>query len=1409
MRVVIRVGPVDRVVEVVNATGATTLDQVLRGAGVEQWVPGRVWVDGREHPLGVACASAPLLDGSVVSDSPAPPLPHGHVLAEIAGPGTGALHPLTSAASRVGRSPGAGIHVANGAASWSHAVLTRSGDRVWLRDDHSSNGTAVDGELLDPGAGAVELHDGQVVQIGDARLMLTRAPDWETAAPGGTRPPLNGRIAFNRPPRPGPPPAPAPVEVPVKKEPQRDSKFSWAAVLAPLVMAVGLVAVMGSFRYALLALLSPVMGVASWWEQKRRARSSEKEVEAQFARDLERFGEEISAAAVLERERLRAITAYPHEGIAVARAGAAPLWRARAGHEDFWRAQAGTGRAPYAVPLDTANRRTDPRAQRLIDAAHLVSAPVPIDLAGGGVGVWGPREHALALARSLLCQSATRSGPSDMGVAVLTGRSTADDWRWAAWLPHTLISPVNPHSRWMGFSAEASAALARQLRDSPDSLQAPALLLVVDDASLLEGRDSPVRELLTARADADGASAPRVSAIVVADSPTRIPASCTTVIEAAGEGEAVVGVPGDNTVLEGVCPCGITAATANDWARGLARFDDPDTREAGGSLPSLVHLFELLGLDHDVTAEDIERMWRADHPYRTPIGVGEDGILWFDLVRDGPHGLVGGTTGSGKSEYLRSLIAGLAAHVDPQRLTFILVDFKGGAAFASLDQLPHTIGTLSNLEAPLAYRALRALEAEMEYRQRRFAQAGENVDTLDAYLATGPDEPMPRILVVVDEFAQLAKEYPDILSSLVSIGAVGRTLGIHMVLATQRPTGVVNDNILANTNMRTALRVQSRDDSIGVISVPHASQIGRTQPGRAYMRLGEGDIAPIQTALVTGVSSHDGDDRLRVVDAVLGEAPPEPTRASSRREPTDLDMLIRAIAAAHDARGGRDPRPVWPEPLRMEVRLLLGQQGAPRGPSVMAAPGPVVLCALADDPGRQRQYPTGWEPQEGNLVVAGIPGSGTTTALCSAALSLAASQDPDRVDFLFLDMGTRGLEPLARLPHARGYAGPGAAGRELQNRLLRHLVGQMDARASDPGPHRDLYVFIDGFASLRDEFDDYEGNEMLQDFYQVWAKGPSLGIHCAAATSRFKALPTAISEVTTQKWLFQLADLYDYTGVGVARDAIPQPVPGRFVDGRSLHHAHIATPDDLEEAVGAIGARWGAPRRPDLIGPLPKRLAPSQVGAASVVAQEPWSIPVGVAESTLAPYALEAWSGEHLLVAGPSRSGKTSVLAAIARKLDGDARASGTPLDVVGIAPRRSPLRLLVDAPVHAPGEAAAALSAVLASPRPALVLIDDAHQVGDEGGMLTALLSQPDPRALVVAAGRNDELRTQYGQWTALLRKSRLGLLLQPNVDVDGELLGVRLPRRSPVALTVARGYACQSGMAALVQAMTLSQEE
>ncbi|WP_432477901.1 FtsK/SpoIIIE domain-containing protein [Nocardioides sp. GXQ0305] len=1427
-----------------HAETATLADLVEAVCGTQ--VPGDepLWVDDAEHTANARLSDLLLLEGTRVARSPrgTPQTFRGWVAIMSGGLTAGRTVAVpTKRALLIGRSPQADLTVDSASASWSHATVehatetvgeepeepaegkkakaddepkpapeTRDGLRI--KDDGSTNGTFVDGVKV-PEEGIFVTGDAVVVVGGSAITLRRDLAETPAPAPGSLHNVTTaGTAPFNRPPRPGRPPAADPVVPPAHKDPPPPSRFSMATVVAPLLLAVVMVMMMGP-RMAVIALMSPVIAVGTWWEQKRRRRTDVEEEEERFTAALDSFRDDLDEATSTERARRRDEVPDPASVIRRAALPTTKLWQRRPGAGELLRLHAGVGDVRWDPPLDSqSGTKLEDEVREVVTGTRVLAAPVEVDLTDAGVvGIVGDREGALAVARSLVCQATVHCGPADLTVGVFCDTGRDEAWQWTTWLPHVRHVGDGAGGQWLSAQRGRSEALLRSLRDGIDSHITPAVLLVIDSDVLTEGRDAPARSLLGHGRPTDSGlvhqdRGTQVSGIVIAANEEQLPASCTTVVRVQADAHGTVTRPDDLTTVDDVILAGLDIDTARRCATDLARFDDPELVVPGAALPGLVRLSPLLGLE-EMTAEAIRKSWAASSRISTPVGVGESGSYEIDLVRDGPHGLVGGTTGSGKSEFLRSLVAGLAARNDPTRLTFILIDFKGGAAFATCERLPHTIGTVSNLDEQLADRALRALEAEMHYRQRVFAEAGEGIDNLDAYLATNPERPMPRLLLVVDEFAMLAKEYPDVLSSLVSVAAVGRTLGVHMILATQRPAGVVNEDILANTNLRVALRVQSRDDSVNVVGVPAASAIGRTQMGRAFVKLGQDDITPVQTALVTGRAEASASTLVDAHPIGFGEVleRSEPRTPVDEEAPTDLDLLIDAVVAANSDAGYAPPRPVWPEPLGEHLELAVTQPVGSDVRSVGSVAGATVQVALADDPDRQRQIPVGWDLDRGNLLLLGIPGSGTSTALATIALTLAAEHAPDDLDLIVLDMGSRDLEPLTGLPHTAAYVGSGSAAREQQVRLMKHLRAELDRRRTAPGPHRRTLVLVDGLAALRDEYDDFEGIKLLDGLYRAYADGPDVGMWFAATTSRAKSVPAALDEVTTQKWLFRLADTYDYASAGVPAKFAPAAVAGRCVFAETKLQTHVASPSSsLAEAVEQVASRWsGFGPKPTVVGQLPEQVTVSELGVRAELAGEPWRIPVGIRESDLEPAMLEAYEGEHVLVAGPPRSGKSTLLLAMTEALREGAAADGVDLAVWGICGRRSPLAQAGLGRVAVGDDGLAALLAAARVHRGRLVLlVDDAEQLDDTDQAFAGLLSARPTDLLVVAAGRSDDLRTLYGHWTKTVRKSRCGVLLQPNVDYDGELVGGTLPRRAPVAMTVGRGYAASGGTLEFLQA-------
>ncbi|HYZ97599.1 MAG TPA: FtsK/SpoIIIE domain-containing protein, partial [Acidimicrobiales bacterium] len=939
--------------------------------------------------------------------------------------------PLAPGVAVVGRAPGCDIVVDHPTVSKHHAELTvggATGNGVVIADLASHNGTWVGGlPVVEP----VPVADGVPVRLG--ALDLEVRPTIDADRPAAVDPVRHttaaGTIPFNRPPRPAPPPEPDEIRLPAPPNANQSKvPLSLIAIVTPLLFAGGMYLVTRSPYMMMFGLLTPIMAIGNAIDAKRRGRRSERGENERFRRELGELRERLAAAAEDERRRSHAAHPDPPEILRRATLPSTSLWERRPEHPDFLRLRAGVGDVAWSPPVAAVAGR--PGAEEpeeltaaLAEASVLPGAPVPVDLSGGGVvGIVGDRWAALALARSLVCQAAALHGPADLPMVVLASPTAAPAWDWTKWLPHA--RDASGVGRMLSGDAELSTRLAEShlkaagSRDRAEFARppgggravGPTLLAVVDDESLTEGRRAPTRSLLRG----DGGL---VAGIVVASTVDRLPAVCTTVIEMVDpDGGADLTLPQQGQRIPGFLAAGMADGVARDCARSLASFEDPELDLVGAGLPASIRLLPLLELD-DCTPDAALARWKAggvDPPPASPVGVAEDGVFTIDFVADGPHGLVGGTTGAGKSELLRTLVAGLAATVDPDHLTFVLIDFKGGSAFDECARLPHTVGMVTDLDQHLAERALRCLEAELRYRERVLRDAGA-IDLPD-YLRKGLAQPLPRLVVIIDEFATLKAELPEFIDSLVGVAQRGRSLGVHLLLATQRPQGAISDNIKANTNLRIALRVQEKGESSDVIDVPDAAGIPRTAPGRAYVRLGPGEVVAIQTALSTGSRHEAAPAAVDVAPFVYGPSPRPPApplpdvgaaAPGSERggdDETDLTVLVGAIREAYARTGRPPPRRPWPDPLPGDVDLDDLVDAALGARDTDAAPE-VVPVALADDPDAQTQYPAGWSPAEGNLLVYGIGGSGTTTTLTSLALALARLRPADELHLYALDFG--------------------------------------------------------------------------------------------------------------------------------------------------------------------------------------------------------------------------------------------------------------------------------------------------------------------------------------------------------------------------------------------------------------------
>ncbi|HRA76978.1 MAG TPA: FtsK/SpoIIIE domain-containing protein, partial [Propionicimonas sp.] len=674
-----------------------------------------------------------------------------------------------------------------------------------------------------------------------------------------------------------------------------------------------------------------------------------------------------------------------------------------------------------------------------------------------------------------------------------------------------------------------------------------------------------------------------LTALVVLPDDAPVPAACATVLRVRADGT----LEGPATVAAGPAVVAATPrSVAADHARRLARFDDPEVHHAGRHLPAEVRLRALLGLPH-ATPPAVLARWRAGGPDPTPvarIGVTTDGPLHLDLAADGPHVLVAGTTGAGKSELLRSLVLSLAVSASPDHLAFVLVDFKGGSAFDACARLPHTAGLVTDLDDHLAARALRCLEAELRHREHRLRRVGAS-DLADLRRLDPGGDALPRLVVVVDEFAALGAAVPDFVDSLVDVAQRGRSLGVHLVLATQRPAGAVGPAIQANVGLRICLRVQSAQDSADVIAAPDAADLPRRVPGRALIRFGPGELVPTQVAIAGAPADTrtSGSVSVRPLGAPRPQ-PPEPGPATgpapTSAPRSDLDELVDVLGEAWALAGGHPPRCPWPAPLPELVPWPM--------PATVGGPDGLVL-GLADDPDHQRIGPFAWDPGRGPLLALGLPGAGGGTLAATVVLEAARGWAAEPPLIHVIDGGPGELVTLAGLAPVGAVVT--AQEHERQRRLIQRLGAELDRRRTDRrirNPRRLLVVH--GIGALRTQWEERGDPEPWARLVELAAGGAACGIHLCLTTEG--TVPHQLLSLCEQRVLFRLGDPSEVTAHGIPARSVP-PLPadrGVTLTGGAVTVVQVARPvDGLAAAVATLAAHHpeGTPGA-EWIGVLPR-----------------------------------------------------------------------------------------------------------------------------------------------------------------------------------------------------------------------------
>jgi S-DNA-T family DNA segregation ATPase FtsK/SpoIIIE len=564
----------------------------------------------------------------------------------------------------------------------------------------------------------------------------------------------------------------------------------------------------------------------------------------------------------------------------------------------------------------------------------LKDMPTPVNLRNAHIGLVGERREIAPVLKSITAQLSFLHSYDDMQILIVTAEENAAEFAYARWLPHMSLRAVNVTGLVAGESAKEQiiGSLSQILKDRKTrkdegnkvSLYSPHYVLIIDDPRLISGHS--IEEYLKDRDSALG-----LSLIWTTNMRESLPENIGTVITLEGGGRAVLAL--DEYVPKRT-EIRLYDTDSVNFAM-LARKLAPIIHDKGASsrIPEQVSYFDMYGIKSPKELA-LEKLWsRADSAKSLAVPLGERAAgdtVYLDLHEraHGPHGLVAGTTGSGKSEVLQSYILSLACHFSPHEVGFLLIDYKGGGMANLFDGLPHLLGTITNLDGGESMRALASIKSELKRRQSIFAEAGVNNINLytKAYKRGEASLPLPHLFIISDEFAELKKEQPDFMAELVSTARIGRTLGVHLILATQKPSGVVDDQIWSNSRFKIALKVQNTSDSNEVLHTPDAASI--TQPGRCYLQVGNNEIYELFQSTFSGASYSEEeagtgyDKRIwRINDLGQGELINEDLSATVKDESkaTQLDVIVNHIAEVHKALGMEEVEKPWLPPLESSV----------------------------------------------------------------------------------------------------------------------------------------------------------------------------------------------------------------------------------------------------------------------------------------------------------------------------------------------------------------------------------------------------------------------------------------------------------------------------------------------------------
>lgn len=982
------------------------------------------------------------------------------------------------------------------------------------------------------------------------------------------------------------------------------------------------------------------------------------------------------------------------------------LWERENGDPDFLDVRLGIGDWPstFSIKVPTQSQfqlvsdPLDEEARNLPEAfGRVANVAVALPLAQvGAAGFIGNRDAIIREVRACLLHLAAHHSPSEVKIVVLTSEKESTEWDWVRWLPHNwsdgrevrfFANGKSAHSSVLNYVETILKQRQNQQSVKGDSLPVPVFVVVWADSSLWRGPEAikfgPLLDLVLKNGKELGAVS-----LFLSEHIARVPKASEAIVDM-GSNPAALRILGTKPQKVNFNPDYADRKAAWQFANNLSSVRLAETGGGAANLPATTTLVELIGAGK-LEDLDVLSLWKASEPYKTlavPIGIGAGGKHLFLNLHEkghGPHGLVAGTTGSGKTALLSTYLALAALYYHPHELGFIGIDFKGGDLIRDLKDLPHMIGTMTNLEGQGTGWAIKILRGEIKKRQTRFNRAG--IGNIYEYQkmhrggALGAEDPMPHIVIICDEFAELKKEQPQFISELVSISRVGRSLGIHLILATQKPAGVVSEEIWSNSHFHLCLKVASVEDSREMLRRPEAADI--RQQGRAYFQVGMNEVFELFQA-AWGDAPYAVPDTLSnqpPVKQVLSDGtrvPLWPPRVTTGSGKTQIQELVHRILDVCANNHIERLEGIWPITLADRAGVTLQELLEDKKledwlPTEWQKPPKKLspIIGVKDDPENQRQDLLQVDLEnDGHFVLFGAPGTGKTTVLHTLIVSTMVEHSPALVHFYMLDCSGRSLSIFENLPHVGAVVTLGENERirrlmsflleelERRKKLFEHDQNLVNYRKNHPDkPEADIILVLDGYSHFAEAYKLQTIQTELDALVKLASQGGNLGIHLVITTDQLKSFPAKLAGNFRVIATLELNDANDYIqAVGRTGGLYPpKDMPGRgLIKDQSVLEFQSARPGANAAEIKALLDRMIAGWQEKIatqVRILPDVLTLDEIlPAGSGVVDHPaagFPVPLGfsMAKANLPLLEVPLSSGPHFWISGSPQSGKTSFL---------------------------------------------------------------------------------------------------------------------------------------------------------------------